>query len=148
MSNCSYCNGTGHLTVKNASGVAEFGGICTVCGGSGLQPGTRYISSINECSSIATQKETHRVVEASSGGADNMFSLVVGALAGIFLFLFLGGEVKGLFVGFDAAGFYLPAMAVIVIAPILFARFVPHAAKFIALALIGVAILYLFRVLQ
>lgn len=147
MANCSYCNGTGHTTIQNSSGVAEFGSICKVCGGSGLEPGTRYVPSINDHSAVSNQTEIHRVAETTSHSADSKFSFIVGILAGICLFLFFRYEIKDLFLGSDASGFYIPVMAVIIIGPLLLARFVPHAAKVMTLILAGAAILFLLRML-
>ncbi|WP_432473391.1 hypothetical protein [Amphritea sp. HPY] len=147
MANCSYCNGTGHRTVKNASGIAEFGGICTECGGSGIKPGTRYLSSINDSSSTTNQADNAGTVDSSSRRSNNAFSLIVGGLAGIGLFFLLGDEIKALFVGSEAAGFYLMLMAGIVISPLLLARFVPDVTKFISLVLFGAIILILYRML-
>ena len=147
MANCSYCNGTGHSTVKNSSGMAEFGGICTVCGGSGIKPGTRYLSSFNDSSSTTSQADKTSTAGSSSHRSNNAFSLIVGVLAGIGLFFFLSDEIKALFVGSEAAGFYLMLMAGIVISPVLLARFVPDATKFISLVLFGAVILILYRML-
>lgn len=127
--------------------MAEFGGICTVCGGSGIKPGTRYLSSINDSSSTTSQADNTSTVESSSHRSNNAFSLIVGGLAGIGLFLFLSDDIKALFVGSEAAGFYLMLMAGIVISPLVLARFVPDATKFISLVLLGAVILILYRML-